>query len=216
MVDVVDHLLQVPPNKRARGCTDIEIRKYCGAYTRLFQYMDLLSHYCYQPYGTLSNDEIKDVFLLVEKMDRLWRRIARNTPPKVHVWHHLARDLNRLRGLKNHNESKIEVSHQVGKQTELWYQALAANGLKKVNATMQYQANLDDSKLKERQAEVTGERARKFKSKTKWEERAEEKKRSKSDHINSVLELPEINDEFPSLLELTMVDIAEEDAEETS
>jgi len=65
-----------------------------------------------------------DVRLLVEKLDRLWRRMFANVPPKAHAWWHLLDDLDRLRGSKHHSESKIEMAHQVGKWIDLLFRAV--------------------------------------------------------------------------------------------
>ena len=83
-------LLDIPRDERAPGCTDDEIRTYCGAFRGIFQYMDVLSHFCYQPYGSITDSEMVNVRLLINKMDNLWRKLSANTPPKVHAWQHLA------------------------------------------------------------------------------------------------------------------------------
>jgi hypothetical protein len=145
---------------------------------------------------------------LVPYMDRLWRKLSRNVPPKVHVWQHLLEDLERFRGLKYHQESKIEVAHQVGKDTDQRFRSLAGSVERKIKCAMKYQANLSDPKTKAKQAEVHAIRARKTgeKSKQAKQQKLEAAKRNKTSHIASILDLPEIQGNFPSLLELTVID----------
>ena len=131
-----------------------------------------------------------------------------HTPPKVHAWQHLVLDLDRFRGLKYHNESKIEVSHQVGRQTELRFRAMAGSVEKKIKAASRFQANLQDPAMKARQQEIQQKRSRKFGTKATQAKQAREAqtKRSKLSHIQSILLLPEITESFPSMLELTIID----------
>lgn len=100
-------LLNVPAENRAAGCDDNEIRKCCQAYKRLFQHFDLLIHYTQQPFGTLTDTDMDNVRKLVGMLDRLWRRLLTTVRPKAHAWHHLVQDLERFRGLKHNQESKI-------------------------------------------------------------------------------------------------------------
>lgn len=141
-------------------------------------------------------------------MDKLWRKLAKNTPPKVHVWQHIALDLERFQGLKNHNEAKIEVSHQVGWQTALRFRALAGDIERKIKAASRFQANLEDPAMKARQIEIQQQRARKLgaKAEAKKSMKAQEHKRMKQEHIHAMLDLPEIDASFPSMLELTIID----------
>ena len=79
---------------------------------------------------------------------------------------------------------------------------------KKAKATTQYQANLEDPAMKARQVEIQKQRARKLGDKAKAARTAKHaaSKRSKLNHIQYVLSLPEITGDFPSLLDLTIVD----------
>ena len=202
-------LLSVPRNKRANGCTDEEIRAFCGAYERLFQYFDKLSHYCYQPYGSITDSEMDSIRTkLVPAMDRLWRKLNKNVPPKVHAWQHLVHYLEALRGMKYHQESKIEVAHRIGKETELQFRSLAGSIKKKIKCALKYQANLMDEATKARQEEVKVSRARNLgeKSKATKAAKAEAAKKQKQADVNAVLNLPEIDGDFPSVLELTVRD----------
>ena len=127
MAAVESLLLTVPRAQRAAGCSDEEVKRYCQAFKRLFQYFDLLSSYCYQPYGSISNEEMVDIKNLGLYLDRLWRKLSRNVPPKVHVWQHLIHDLDKLRGMKSHQEAKLESAHQDGVKTDLRFRAMAGS-----------------------------------------------------------------------------------------
>mgnify|MGYP000204837613 CR=1 FL=1 len=115
-------LLDVP--EVDRSADNEEIRRHCCAFKRLFQHFDALIHCCQQAFGTLTNDDMANVRKLVCLLDRLWRQMFETVPPKAHAWWHLIDDLERLRGLKHHQESKIEVSHQVGKPVDLLFRAV--------------------------------------------------------------------------------------------
>lgn len=160
-------------------------------------------------------ETVRDV---VGKMDGLWRRLAKNTPPKVHAWQHFVLDLERFRGLKQHHESKIEVSHQVGRKTDLRFRAMAGNINKRIQAASKYQANLRDPAMLARQAEIQQQRSRKLGSKAKAakEMKIVEQKRCKQAHRDAVLDLPEITEDFPSVLQLTIVDRERAKQEATS
>jgi len=202
-------LISVPRDQRAAGCDDDEVLKYCEAFKRLFQYFDLLSHFCYQPYGSITDSEMHAIkSKLVPYMDRLWRKLSRNVQPKVHAWQHLVQDLDRLRGMKHHQEAKIEIAHQIGKRTELRFRALAGSIDKKIKCAMKYQANLHDPATRAMQELVRVERSRKLGEKTKARNQLKEadSKRRKHEHLESILTLPEILEDFPSLLELTVRD----------
>ena len=216
VMDSVEVLLvSVPPEDRAPGCDDDEINERCAAFKRLFQYFDILSHYCYQPYGTLTDQEIVNIKILVPRMDRLWRKLAKNTPPKVHMWRHLVEDLERLRGMKYHNESKVEVAHQIGRQTESRFRAMAGSVKRKIKAAMQFQANLADPATKAKIAHIRAARSRQFGDKTKEarQQKKEAAKRLKQDDILAVLNLPEIEDTLLGVLDLTIIDRQAELAE---
>lgn len=179
----------------------------------MFQYMDVLSHYCYQPRGSITDSEMVGIRKLVSRMDTLWRKLAINVPPKVHAWWHLLKWLERLRGLKSHLENKIEVAHQVGKQTELRFRSMAAACVdRKIKASMKYQANKLDPKMLARQQEIRDQRSRKLGEKSKAARAADTKeaKRSRQDHIQTIINLPEVEGSFSTMLELAVIDRAEE------
>ena len=110
--------------------------------------------------------------------------------------------------MKHHQESKIEVAHQVGVRTDLRFRAMAGSLQRKIECSMQFQANLQDPATKAAQEEVRQARARKLgeKSKRAQLERKDKAKKAKQDHIASILELPEIEGDFPCNLDLTIAD----------
>ena len=67
---------------------------------------------------------------------------------------------------------------------------------------------MTDPATKAKQEEVKASRARKLGAKSKADRQAKENemKRQKQSHKTSILSLPEITDELPSMLELTVID----------
>ena len=186
-------LLEIPQTDR--DADDDEIRRYCRGYKRLFQYMDLLVHYIQQPFGTLSDDDMANVRKLVGCLDRLWRRLFKNVPLKTHGWGHLVVDLERFRGLKHHQESKIEVAHQVGRKIDLLFRAV--NDIeKKIDSSLSHQHTMAKPEVQLLQGKVAASQARKRKAVDDGNECHGHADRS------AILNLPEIDDFFPSLLEL--------------
>ena len=59
----------------------------------------------------MTDDEVEKACNCLDKMDRLWRKLSHNVPPKVHAWQHLKQDLTRLRGMKYHQETPVERVH---------------------------------------------------------------------------------------------------------
>lgn len=202
-------LLDVPRDKRADGCSDGEITDFCQAYKRLLQYFDLLSSYCYRPYGSIVDSEMEDIRRLVGMMDRLFRKLCRNVPPKVQGWQHLLEDLEKLRGMKWHQEAKIELAHQDGRRkTDLRFRAMKENVKKKIKYALQYQANMNDQATRAKQKEFRKARARKFTQQSIEARQGalDSKKRAKQFHAGELLGLPEINKDFPFVLELAVRD----------
>lgn len=193
-------LLAIPQSDRADGCDDDEIQRCCCAFKRLFQHFDLLVHYCQQPLGSLTDDDMADVRKLVGMLDRLWRRLFQTVPPKAHAWWHLLVDLERLRGLKSHQESKIEVAHQVGKKIDLLFRAV--NDInKKIDASLAHQHTMNKASMQMIQATVKEKRSRK-------RNREEGNDDSNGEHHGRLqtLSLPEIDAFFPTLKELAKID----------
>ena len=210
VMDAIEQLLHtVPMNQRAKGCDNEEVSKSCYAFKRLFQYMDALSHFCYQPYGTITDGQMKQIReVLLPRLDTLFRKLSRNTPPKVHMWQHLVEDLDRTRGLLKHHENKLEAQHQTGDRIAFQFRRFGAKKEKRVECEMRYQAQLEDPKVKAIQAEVHTNRSRKLGEKAKAEKELRDAKRKENRmlSIQQILDLPPIEEEFPSLLELSVID----------
>jgi len=96
---------------------------------------------------SLTNADMDEVRTLVRLLDNLWRRMFSTVPPpKAHAWWHLVDNLERFRGPKHHQESKIEVSHQVGKRVDLLFWAV--NDIdKKIDCSLRCCANTRWGKL---------------------------------------------------------------------
>ena len=209
VLDEIENLyLRVPRESRAKGCTDDEIKKYCAAFKRLLQYFNLLSHYCYQPYGSMNDADIVKACDCIDKMDHLWRKLSHNVPPMVHAWQHLKQDLRRLRGMKYHQESPVERAHQIGERSNQRFRALAGSTERKIQNELKWDANSKDPAVIATQEEVRVVRARTFgpESLAKRNAKQSKRKKSKEAHIEEVLSWPEITGTFLSLLELTMED----------
>ena len=73
---------------------------------------------------------------------------------------------------------------------------------------MKFEANLKDDAVKASAKEIKEKRARQFGEKTKAKRQlaADKKKQRKLADIEEILALPEIEDDFPSMQELTIVD----------
>ena len=198
MDDIQALLLEIPQEDRAAD--DYEIVRYCYAFQRLFQYFDLLIHFCQQSFGTLSDADMTDVRDLVGKLDRLWRRLFSTVPPKAHAWHHLVVDLERLRGLKHHQESKIEVAHQIGKRIDLLFRGITDID-KKIQCALRYHHTQQAPTVRKAQEAVAQDRSRKRKAPSS--STADE---SNSNNVRHLLDLPEICSQFPDLLELAKQD----------
>jgi len=199
MDDIRDLLINIPPAERAAD--DDEIRKYCRAYKRLFQYFDALIHYCHQPFGTLSDADMLNVRKLVDLLDRLWRRLFETVPPKAHAWQHLVVDLERLRGLKHHSESKIEVSHQIGRKIDLLFRSV--NDIeKKIECSLRHQHTQDNPVMTRTQQIVQDDRSRKRRA----DVLENDVNNDRNSYVLLLLNSAEIADEFPSLDALAVAD----------
>jgi hypothetical protein len=202
-----DCIIWTDPNQRAKGCTNAELRMYFDGFERMLEYFDALSHFAYQPYGMLTDNDMDSVRKLVPMMDRLWRKMSTTVPVKAHMWFHLVNDLDRLRGMKNHHESKIEVAHQVGRKTDLLFRSVTDIN-KKIDCGLKFQATLDDPEIKQIKQEVDKSRERKFKEEKT--QKAHDSKKQRYENIMEVINRTEITDNFPTLLELTQKDIRTE------
>ena len=108
----LEYVQDLSPDERKGRANVDEIKLFMTAFKRLFQYMDLLSHFCYQSMNSMSDEDLiaaENVWVLATD---LWVNLMPTVPMKVHCWVHLIEDLRRLRGMKQHNEHGIERSHQ--------------------------------------------------------------------------------------------------------
>jgi len=95
--------------------------------------------------------------------------------------------------LKNHQESKIEVSHQVGRKIDLLFRVV--NDIeKKIDSSLTHQHTMAKPELQMLQNKVAASRSRKRKS-------TDDGDVGHADRF-AIMELPEVDDFFPSLLEL--------------
>ena len=113
---LVAHLGQLPDDEKERRADQAEVELFCAGFTRLFQYMDLISHYCYQPYGSMSDADVENSEKAITLASELWLLLMPTIPMKIHAWQHLKEDLRQYRGMKSHNEQQIERTHQDGKK----------------------------------------------------------------------------------------------------
>jgi len=126
-------------------------------------------------------------------------------PVKAHVWFHLLEDLRRLRGMKYHHESKVELVHQWGMAEDSRSRGMG-NPEAKFKTNMQYRANCNQPVIQSIQADVKASRKRNFKQPTQAEIKAVARKEAKVSNRFAVLALPEITEDFASLVELHAVD----------
>ena len=117
--------------------------------------------------------------------------------PKAHAWWHLLDDLERLRGLKYHQESKIEVSHQVGRRIDLLFHAV--NDVeKKIECSLKYQHTSAKPSMLKIQSDVKEKRSRKRKAAD------DNGDADVQNRHRELLLLAEIVEHFPSLQQLSV------------
>jgi len=94
-----------------------------------------------------------DVRKLINMLDRLHRKVMETVPPRAHAWWHLLDDLDRLRGLKHHAESKIEKAHQDGHRVDLLFRGV--NDIqKKIEGSLRYQHTMVKAEMRVLQEKV--------------------------------------------------------------
>ena len=158
--------------------------------------MDVLSHYCYQPMGSLTDEDLAAAGRCVFNAAALWQNLIPTVPMKVHAWQHLLEDLHCFRGLKSHNEHGIERAHQAGIRDNKRvacirdFEKKTMNILRR-NATAKAPSVVamhTDTKSKQRKRKQQPSKA----------ETAEQRKH----YINSVVNLPEFQQDIPSIISL--------------
>ena len=176
-----------------------EIELFCSGFKRLFQYMDLMSHYSYQPYGSMTDCDIQDSTTTIKLATELWLKLMPTIPMKVHAWQHLADDLKQYKGMKSHNEQAIERAHQDGKKHDRRLKCFR-DFEKKTHNILRKTATAD---LAEVQAKLKDTEDKKISRKRKKslcdQQEADEERQA---YLKSILKLPPIVNDFPRLLEL--------------
>jgi hypothetical protein len=81
---MLEHLAELPAQIKAKRADEAEVTLFCSGFQRLFQYFDVVSHYCYQPYGSITDCQVADIKKLGGFMDRLWRKLSKNVPQASH------------------------------------------------------------------------------------------------------------------------------------
>jgi hypothetical protein len=130
----------------------------------------------------------------------LWLKLMPTVPVKVHSWQHLVEDLERLRGMKEYDDSGIEVYHQVMKKHHRRVGNLG-NFEKKINSILKAEATSGKRQVQEAEAMVEANRKRN--KKTRMDSRKQQNQVNRLEYLKSILELPPIQEEFPTLDELS-------------
>ena len=185
----------------SRLANTAEVELFCSGFERLFQYFDVVSHYCYQPYGSQSDGDIAKLQVAVDRLVDLYLRIMPNCPMKLHmIAVHLVPDMKRFRGLKSHHESHIERAHQQGIRDRRRLGVLGSFAKKTISA-LKSEATANKPEVMAMVADTQEQRRRKRKAGELLEEGAAAED-ARQTYLDAVLELPVMATEFPSLLEL--------------
>ena len=196
---LTEHLNGLSNEDKVMRANATEIELFCSGFKRLFQYMDLISHYSYQPFGSMTDGDLQDSTTAIKLASELWLKLMPTIPMKVHAWQHLADDLKQYRGMKSHNEQAIERAHQDGKKHDRRLKCFRDFEKKTYNILRQT-ATAD---LAEVQAKLKDTEEKKIsrKRKNSWcdEQEVEEERRA---YLQSILKLPLIVNDFPPILEL--------------
>ena len=194
----IEFLSTLSPSEGNERADKDELDLYCGGFQRLFQYMDLISHFCYQPFGSMSDADVNSAKLCIKLATKLWHRLMPTIPMKVHAWQHLAEDLEQYRGMKSHHEQEIERAHQQGLKAERRLGCLK-DFEKKTNHILGSIATVESDAV---QQKLTETRERQQRCKRKMTEKAAQTSQNRSAYLQSILLLPEITGSFESLLAL--------------
>jgi hypothetical protein len=177
---------------------------FCSGFKRLFQYFDVVSHYCYQPYGSLTDDDIARLQVAVDRLVDLYLKLLPTCPMKLHmIATHLIPHVKQFRGLKSHHESHIERAHQQGIRDRRRLGVLGSFAKKTVSA-LKTAATATKAEVVAMVADT--QRGRKRKAGVLEGDAPGDGREA---YLNSILALPVIVDEFPSLLELMKNSLSE-------
>ena len=113
---LMSFLATLSDEERKKRATASETNLFTSAFERLFQHMDVMSHCACQPFGSLTDEDIRILERCVFLATNLWKKLLPTVPMKVHAWLHFVEDMKHFRGLKSHNEQGIERAHQTGKK----------------------------------------------------------------------------------------------------
>lgn len=192
------HISLLPESDKEHRADAEEIGNFCGGFRRLFQYMDVISHYCYQPYGSLSDADCQCCEDTIMKAIRLWLKLMPTIPMKVHAWLHLVEDIWKYRGLGTHNEHTMERSHQRGKREMSRLRCLNRNPEKKANNILIREATLESEEVQKMLADTEGQRKRR----KRRSDNSDEVHQKRIEMIREIMLLPEIEAEFPTMFDL--------------
>jgi len=197
---LLEYLADLPAEEKAKLADEAEVDLFCSGFQRLFQYFDVVSHYCYQPYGSLSDAGIAKLEIAVDRLVALYLKLLPNCPMKLHmIATHLVPHVKQFRGLKSHHESHIERAHQQGVRDRRRLGVLGSFSKKTISA-LKSEATANKAEVVA-MAEDTQARRRRRKRKAGVLEGAAPGDERQA-YLDSVLELPAIVAEFPSLLDL--------------
>jgi len=73
-------------SKHAKGCSNQEIEKHCGAFKCLLQQWGVLLSLCQQPCGSLTVSELNIATKVVDCMDNLCHCLMPTVSVKAHIW----------------------------------------------------------------------------------------------------------------------------------
>ena len=201
---IFEFMDEFPPDAEEREgkANKREVDQFLAAFQRLFQYMDLISHFAYQPAGCLSDEDLKDAAEAVKLGSQLWVNLMPTVPMKVHAWQHLLEDLIRFRGLKYHHESNIERAHQIGKKHEQRLHCFR-DFQKKTANIMKHTATADLPAVAAMHEDVESKRRKRKRGDDEIAD-SEAKCVDRAVYLKEILMLPPITVKIPSLLELAM------------
>ena len=219
---LLEHLNGIEdPEDRIRRATAEEVDLFLNGFERLFQYMDVIVHYGYQPFGSMSDSDVSKAQEAIRLATLLWYKLMPTIPMKVHTWQHLAEDFQQYRGLKSHTDEPIERSHQAGKKDDHRLHAIRNFELK-TTCVLKSRATMGQKEVKEMMKDTEAQRKkRKLPPEQAGESQSATARRN---YLDTILRLAPLECDFPSMLELNKAverqvnaddGIEEEEAEES-
>jgi hypothetical protein len=207
MADIKSMLLQhlnglSAEDGRQTCATPSEINLCCSGFERLFQYFDVISHYCYQPYGSMSITDVGHAKKTIRMAKALWRDLMPTIPMKIHAWEHLIEDLEQYRGMKSHQESQIERAHQNGVKQERRL-CCVRDFKKKTQAIQRLAATSELPAVKAQVADTKSKMKKRKRRREEIDSTAEERLA----YLAAVTALPRFEGRLPSLIDLMKSDV---------